>query len=33
LAAAGERLTLAMLVGCGVILIGTGLATGLLKAR
>ena len=27
----GERLTLAMLVGCGVILIGTALATGRLK--
>ena len=29
----GERLTLAMLIGCAVILIGTGLATGVLKAR
>lgn len=29
----GERLTLAMLVGCGVIAIGTALATGVLKAR
>ncbi len=29
----GERLTLAMLVGCGVILVGTSLATGVLKPR
>ena len=27
----GEVITLAMLVGCGLILVGTGLATGLLR--